>query len=89
MQIRDFIKELNVDIEVVQNKNYPSMVHLKYKGIDVCAAPNEIHDNVNPNYQNEAGDMHPNKAVVENKIKMFIDKFENDKEFRELMTEPL
>ncbi len=80
--IKEVVKDLGV--EVKPNVNYDSMVHLFYKGAEICAAPKEIEDAPNPNYTNEWGAVHPDSSVVLGKIKLFIDKFDSDPEFREL-----
>jgi len=89
MKIQEAINKAGLDVEVVQNRNYPSMVHIKYQGVDICAAPNEIFEDINPGHTNEFGDVHPSLPVVLNKIKIFIDKWNSDPEFKSLMTDPL
>lgn len=84
--IRDVVKEISPDVEIRQNKNFPSMVHVFYKGAEVCAAPNQIEEKLNNNYTNEDGLVHPPIPVVVGKLKIFINKFDNDPEFRGLFS---
>ncbi len=94
MSSKDFIeqlsKELKVELELKPNSNYPSMTSVWYKGAQICSIPSgEINVEHNPGYTNEAGYAHRNIPTAKALIVSFLDKWEHEAGFQELMTETI
>lgn len=94
MKTKEFVEQLNTELKenitLVQNSNYPSMGAIYWNGQQVCSIPfNEIFEEHNPGYTNEAGYPHRNMATAKAQIVAFIDRWNNEDGFKELMTEQI
>lgn len=91
MKTREFVeqlsKELNQELSLVQNNNYPSMASIYWNGQQVCSVPSqEIFEEHNPAYSNEGGYAHRNIPTAKAIIISFIERWNNEDGFKELMT---
>lgn len=94
MQTKEFItgleSKLNVKLELRQSPNYPSMSGIYYAGVYICAAPSDqIKDEHDTAYVNEAGYPHRTKIFVEAKVSDFVNRYNTDPEFKALMNEKI
>jgi hypothetical protein len=88
--IEELSKELGEELTLVQNKNYSSMASIYWKGQQVCSIPSgEIFEEHNPSYQNELGHAHRNIPTAKAQVISFIDRWNNEEGFKELMTEAI
>jgi hypothetical protein len=94
MKTIDFIKQLSEEtkqeLSLVQNRNYPSMGSVFWNSQQICSVPfNDIFEEHNPSYSNEAGYPHRNIETAKAMVISFIDRWNNEDGFKELMTEKI
>ena len=88
--IDELSKEIKENLTVVDNKNYPSMASIYWNNQQICSVPSdEIFEEHNPSYANELGYAHKNIATAKAQVINFIDKWNNEEGFKELMTEAI
>lgn len=95
LQTKDFIeqlnKELGITLTLVQNKNYPELGNVFYNNGEICPVPfNTINETLIPTYTIDLGGKtvpHPGMDSVKSKVITFIDRWNNEDGFKELMTE--
>lgn len=88
--IEELSKEIGEELSLVQNKNYASMASIFWKGQQICSVPSdEIFEEHNPAYQNEGGYAHRNIPTAKAQVISFIDRWNNEEGFKELMTEAI
>jgi hypothetical protein len=97
MQTKDFIEKLNEKLDLKdnklslkENKNIRGVGNIFYEGVEICPCPlEEIFEDYRENYTAVfPGDRyvpHPTQSIIEAKVIQFIDKWNNEEGFKDLM----
>ena len=92
MKTKEFITnlslELGKELELRDNKNYPSMATVWWNNQQICSVPSQdIYELIRPEYQNEEGYVHRNMPTAKAIIISFLDRWENEAGFKEMLLE--